>query len=313
MTLAEYQAQLLKTIQDAVDNFNAGIPAIEREAYNKILDLIRDVEVKRGQIVNTASNLKKIGQLKGQLEKAILNEKLTAGLQKFVDAFSVVSQIHKQWFGSLDDRAPEEIMKELQKQAKEAVISKLTKEIDVRLIPQVEEILRINITTGAKYTDLLNRMQEFMISGEANIGSYAKLSNLANTITTTALNEYSAQYSKQMTAGFGFKWRMYVGSNLKTTREFCLRMTKKKYVHEKELPQILEGLIDGVQIPINDKTGLWDGAKEGTDINNIDINRGGWKCGHQFLGVPEVSVPLQVRIDTYNRLGIPHKDGFATA
>lgn len=312
MTLKEYQDQMLKMIQEAVDRFNSQIPAIEREAMNRVLDLVKDIEVRRGQIVNTAANLKKIGQLRSQLEKAIINPKLAAELQKFVNAFTAVANLHQKYFSAIDKRPPAEILKELQQQAKAAVIEKLTKEIDVRIIPAVEEILRMNITEGAKYTEMLARMQDYIIGSGEIAGSFGKLSNLAVTITTDSLNTFSAQYSKGIAQSLGMRWRMYVGSNLKTTREWCLYMTKKKYVFEREIPQILKGIIDGHQVHLN-KNDMWDGEKEGTNESNIDINRGGWKCGHQFLYVPEAVVPLPIRIETYNRFGIPHENGYMKA
>lgn len=312
MTIEQYRDQLMQEIQKAIDRFNAAIPGIEKQAYLRVLDLLKDVQVSRGNVISNAENLKKIGQLRGQLENAIINDKLQAELQKFVNSFNVVADIHRKYFSEIDKRPPAEILKEYQKQAKDAVVESLQKQIDVRMIPEVEEILRMNITGGAKYSEMVFRMQEFLIGSNQFEGSWAKLSNLANTLVTEALNNFSAQYSKNLTVQYGFQWRMYVGSNKKTTREWCTWMTKKKYVHNLEIPDVLKGMIDGHQVEILEKTKLWDGAKAGTDANNIDINRGGWKCGHQFLAVPEASVPLQIRIDTYNKYKIPHVDGLAT-
>ena len=126
MTPTEYQAQLLKVIDDAVNNFNDQIPAIERQAMDRILALSKELEVKNGTITNSAANLKKIGQLRSFLESAIINEKLASALQKFVDSFNVVAEIHRRYFGAMDPRKPDEILKELQLQAKAAVINKLT-------------------------------------------------------------------------------------------------------------------------------------------------------------------------------------------
>lgn len=311
MTPSEYQEKLLKTIEAAVEKFNGKIPDIEKQAMDRILALTKELEVKNGSIVNSAANLKKIGQLRSMLEGAIINDKLADALQKFVDSFNVVADIHRKYFGAMDERKPSEILKELQLQAKEAVINKLTGEIDIRLIPAVEEILRTSITSGGSYQSLQYIMQDFIIGSKTIEGSYAKLSNLAVTITVDSLNTFSAQYSKQLTESLNLQWRMYVGSNLTTTREWCDWMTKKKYVHTVEYQDILKGRILDHQVKIREKTGLWDGAKEGTDATNIDINRGGWKCGHQFLAVPEASVPVQIRIDTYNKYGIPHVNGKA--
>lgn len=311
MTVKEYQDKLIKLIEDATQRFNQAIPGIEREALNRILVLTKEIDVKNGQLINSTGNLKRIGQIRTELEGAIFNSKFERALQDFVNAFTAVADIHAKWFSAQDQRPPADILKELQNQAKTAVIEKLTKEIDVRIIPAVEEMLRTNITTGGTYQRLLAQVQDFIIGSGEIPGSFGKLNNLAATITTDALNSFSAQYSATITEKFNLDWSMYVGSNLTTTRPWCEAMTKKKYIHKAELPDILKGKIDDTEVKLNDKTGLWDGAKEGTDAQNIQVNRGGWKCGHQFLCVPEAAVPVDIRIRTYNKYRIPHTNGVA--
>ena len=311
MTVAEYQKKLIATIEAAGAQFIKTLPGIEQEALSRVLVLAKDIQTSNGKLVNSVDNLKKIGQLRKEMESAVFNKKFTAALQDFIYAFDATTAIHRKYFTEMDQRPPAEILKELQLQAKSAVIENLTKQIDVRIIPGVEEILRVQITTGGSYRSMISQLSEYIVGNGQIPGSFGKLSNLAATITVDALNNYSAEYSKTMTLELKWKWRMYVGSNLTTTREFCELMTKKEYVHEAELPGILKGTIDGKEMKLNEKTGLWLGAKEGTTITNIDINRGGWKCGHQFLAVPEHNVPVQIRIATYNKYGIKHKNGIA--
>jgi len=91
------------------------------------------------------------------------------------------------------------------------------------------------------------------------------------------------------------QWFQYVGSNLTTTREFCLYLTKKRYIHKSEIPLILTGMIDGHQCEIDNKTGLPKRLKAGTTPENFIINRGGNGCGHELIPVDSLTVPFSIR------------------
>jgi len=66
-------------------------------------------------------------------------------------------------------------------------------------------------------------------------------------------------------------------------------------VHISEIPELLEGHIDGYDCEIYEKTGLPKGMIEGTTPENFIVNRGGWNCGHELIPVDELTVPKVVR------------------
>jgi hypothetical protein len=143
-----------------------------------------------------------------------------------------------------------------------------------------------------KWGDLVQQTSRYLKRTGQGDG---RLLGMAKQITTDSLNQFSAQYNAIVSEELGFEWYMYVGSNLETTREFCSLLTKKKYVHKSEIPKILNGSIDGKKYKINDKTGLWVGAIEGTNVANFPINRGGYQCGHQLMAVAKEIIPLDIR------------------
>ncbi len=140
-------------------------------------------------------------------------------------------------------------------------------------------------------------MQKYILGTKGStIKNTGKLNNWATTLTIDVLHQFSAQYSQIITADLNLEWMMYVGSNVEATREFCELLTKKKYVHVTELPDILLGKIEGKQVKINPKTELWYGAIEETNIKTLQTNRGGYRCGHQLLSVPQAVIPVDIRI-----------------
>jgi hypothetical protein len=109
------------------------------------------------------------------------------------------------------------------------------------------------------------------------------------------LGEFAGQGNKMVADSLKSEWFQYVGSNLTTTREFCKHLTKKRYVHISEIPELLKGKIDGHQCEIYTATGLPYGMKEDTNVDNFIVHRGGWNCGHELIPASEVTVPKEIR------------------
>jgi hypothetical protein len=101
--------------------------------------------------------------------------------------------------------------------------------------------------------------------------------------------------NKEIAEKLNSQWFEYIGSNLTTTREFCLFLTKKRYIHKSEIPLILTGMIDRHQCEIDKKTGLPKRLKAGTTPENFIVNRGGSGCGHELIPVNALAIPLSIR------------------
>lgn len=284
-------------ISKATDSFQNELPAIEKNMLSRIQLLIKDLEIKNGTVLNSTANLKLIGKINSELKGAILSPKYMAAVQEFVEVFNRIATLQKKYFKTnFDGEISSEKLDIIQKQSKDAIVKKLTGSgLDGNVISEVEDILRKNITTGGSYNALSSQMQEFMVSN-APEQHFGKISAYAKTIVIDAVNQYSAQYHEIITEDLGLEWFMYVGSNLATTREFCDLLTEKKYVHKSELAGILNGHIDGHPYKINPRTKLWYGAIDGTNVSNFQINRGGYRCGHQFIAVSKMVVPKEIRM-----------------
>lgn len=298
MTIEQFQKQLIEEIEKAVAEFQKQIPAMERQSLDRLLLIIKDLEIRNGRILNNVANLKLIGKIKQELRDAVLSPKYVAAVKEFIAAFDVVAAIQDKYFKTnFTDRIPKQMLDQLQEQAKQSVLDHLIgRGFDANVVLELEDVLRKNITTGGSYRELAMQIQEFLVStGKDNLTKYSKLANIANTLTIDSINQFSAQYHQIIQEDLGLQWFMYVGSNITTTRSFCEHLTKKRYIHISELPKILQGEIDGVQVKINPKTGLWYGAIEGTNAANFRTNRGGYRCGHQCIAVSELLVPLEIR------------------
>jgi hypothetical protein len=285
---------LLKTIGGATDGFNASIDPIQRSIYNDIEMLVKDLDLNGNKLANTVKNIRAIGALKKKIERVILNKDYVDSVKEYVKAFKEVSKLQDSYFNELSNEAgPTKLLDAIREQSIGQAVESLTESgISANVTKGIQDILKRNITSGGSYTDLLSQMRNFILTNESGTGA---LERYTKQITTDSLNQFSAQYSQTLTADLNFEWFMYVGSNKATTREFCDLLTKKKYVHISELPDIINGIIDGKKVPINPKTKLWHGAVAGTNTSNFQINRGGHGCDHQFLAVSSEVVPKTIR------------------
>lgn len=294
MKIEKIVEQLLKTISDSIDGFGAEISPIQKEIYSDIEILVKDLDLKGNRLANTVKNIKAIGSLKNKIEKIILSKRYIDSVKEYLSAFNAVSKLHDSYFDQLSvSEGSEALLKAVREQSIQQAVQSLTESgISANVTQGIQDILKRNITSGGMYNDLLDQMRNFILTNESGTGA---LERYTKQITTDALNQFSAQYSQVLAANISSNWFMYVGSNKTTTREFCELLTKKKYIHRSELPDILNGYIDGKQVPINPKTKLWYGAVPGTNESNFQVLRGGYGCDHQMMPVSDEVVPKYLR------------------
>jgi hypothetical protein len=270
----------LDFINLSINDFLSDIPEIEKQTFNKLLEITKDLEIQNGKIKNNVKNLKLIGEIKKELDKIILSKPYLKKVAKFTKAFDKVSDLQKEYFSSIGvEFGTIKTLDELKKINIDNTIELLTESgIDYNYTSKIRNILQTNITSGGSYSDLISQLKE----------TEGKLLKYASTIATTSLNTYSRAYNQTVASDLGFKWYMYVGTNVLKTRPFCRAMTEKKYFHESEIPDIITGNIDGEIISLA-------GLNEATTIDNFTQLAGGWNCGHGIYPIPDAFVPKEIR------------------
>lgn len=295
---------IVEQIEKHLSDFSSGLSLVEKGVYERILELTQKLEVKNGKITQSVQNINLIRDLSSDLQRMILSHTYMGHVEEFSKAFEIVQGLQNSYFSSLSvDFKPKKLLTALKNDAVNYTIDQLTDQgVSSIVASEAEAILRQNITQGGSIGDLIDQMKQFIRGGVDAEGNKipGRLTRYASQITTDSLNQFSANYNEAATADLGWKWRMYTGSLLETSREWCVYMVKKKYVHQSELQTVIQDHIDGVQIcsqliPCSKKTGLPKGMIAGTNASNVGQRRGGWQCGHQFGGVPDAVVPLNLR------------------
>lgn len=290
----EIVQRIVSKIDSAIDDFNEGIPSVQREIDSEIRLLIKSLDMNGKFIKNSVQNIRLLSKLRSKIESIVLNDSYKKKVEQFAQTFNTVATLQNLYFTSLDKRfTPSKILGAIKEDAIGATVRSLTEGgINANLTAGIEDILRTYIRNGGEYVDLVDKMKTF-ISGNNNVPGY--LTRYARQVTIDSIQQYNAAYNHAISAELGYEWYMYIGSNITTTREFCQKMTKKKYFHKSELPEILKGRIDGQQVRINPKTDLWYGAREDTSVNNFNDRRGGYQCRHQIYAVASTIVPIELK------------------
>lgn len=282
-------ADIAKRIEKAVEDFNKALPSIDKKILSDIEVLLKDLDVKNGSIKANARNVRMIAAIKQKIEREILqNKAYKKNLKKYLAAFEEITKLQNQYFEEIAKEYKQpKLLDALRQEAKSAAYESLTRAgVTQNISKPIQDILRVNITTGAKYSDMVKTIKTSLDG---------KLQRYAGQITTDALNQYSAQYSNLVTNDLDLEWFQYTGAIIQTSRPFCKALHEKKYVHKSELPKVVSGDFKEFDGRINPKTGLPEGMIEGTNASNFMVYRGGWNCGHQLVPVSDLSVPASFR------------------
>lgn len=297
--MKDYKA-LIQLIQDKVTAFNKDIPGIQESVYQELQQLLKDLETTRGGVKPSVDNLRVITKIKSKLLEIILSKDYVNSVQDYVRGFQAVTDMQHAYFVGIDSKfKPLQLTKEIQKQSIQSVVSALTESgIEANVLAGIDNILRTNITTGGSYSDLTEQLRNYVTSSGGNDGI---IQRYAGQITTDALNQYAAQNTQLISNDLGLEWFVYAGSNIETSRPFCLACTQKRFIHISEFPALLDGEFPEFK-EFDGKLykGLPAGMYLDTTVSNFPIRRGGYNCGHQLRPITDMTVPEDKKRTVYS-------------
>jgi hypothetical protein len=283
----------INVIGQAIGQFEGKLPALETKLLNELLTLVKQLHTTTdGKISTSIENLKLVNRIQSKLKGVIENKMYLKEVAEFAKAFDKVASYQDAYFSGIGAMTKKGLLQEMKKSARDGLVRGLVGAgLEQTLSENIIEELKTAVLARESYSVLVQRLQAIKTT-PTNAGLLAKHSK---TYARDAINDFMGQRNRVIGESLGLKWFMYVGSNLTTTREFCEHLTKKKYIHESEIPTILSGDIDGHQCEIYAKTKLPVGLVAGTDASNFAIYRGGWNCGHQLVPVADEAVPADLR------------------
>lgn len=288
---------LIDELERAPDKFNASTPAIQRQVFDRIAILLKELDTIGTNLKTSVTNLRKIGKIKREIERIVLTDKYIKDVGIFTNSFQRVTELQTAYFASLEQGfTVPAIVKELQRTAIISVQEGLLEQgISQEIAQKSADIIRLNITENASFGDLVGEMRDF-IAGDKNTDG--ALQRHAKQLTTDAINTYSAEYNQIVSDDLGFEWYRYVGALVKRSRDFCIALHKKDFIHKSEFASITRGQID-INHDGTPETVSLAGLKPDTNASNFIIKRGGWQCAHHVTPVLTASVPKKLQ-DKFN-------------
>lgn len=297
--LSDLQQSIIDALDNASVKFGDSLPSVQKQAYGRIVKLLADLDTSNGNVIVSSKNIKIIASIRAELNDAIQTTGYNKAVNDYLKAFDEVDKLNTEYFKALDDKfSTTKIFDDIKLQAVNGVTSSLRGiGLEANIALKVEDILKKNIQSGTSFSDLTDQIRVFMTDTD---GSQGALTRYAKTYAVDAINVYNAQYNQLATDDLGLEWYKYVGSLLTTSRPFCVHLIEAKkegmeFIHRSQFKDLLKGNINGTHVPLNDKTGLPVGMKEGTNEFNLTIERGGYGCGHQFMAVSSSIVPQQLK------------------
>ena len=285
---------ILKTIDGANKQFASSLDKSQARLLAEALELVRTLDIKNGKIAPSIANLKLISNIKAKLNKAVVNSDYLKSVKDLVGNFDTIQTTQNIYFTHMLAKSSTVKKQNIIKQISiDNTVSQLTEAgLGANVTDEIRNKLLKSVTSGAQYNDLVAEMTQYLTDTEESPGA---LSKYAQTYVNTSLNQFAGNNNKLMTEDLGLEWYRYVGSNKETSREFCIHLEAKDYVHVSEIPEILRGHIDGHKCKIYQATGLPYGMIDGTTPDNFMTNRGGCNCGHQLIPVMTSSVPASAK------------------
>lgn len=286
---------LIKLIDDAIINFNSGLPASQNKLYDELNLILKDLEIENGKLKNSVANIRMLGKLKNKINEVIVNDKYKNDVAKYISQFNAVSDWHDKYFSELVKKyKTPKVLEAIKVETIDATVTAMTDTgIDSNIGEGIRSILRTAITSGGSYSSLTEDLRTYIKGNDKIEGA---MQRYLKTIATDSINTYSATYNDNVSMDLGLNWFRFTGSLLETSRPCCIEMEKYEYFHRKQIPDILKGKIYNDTVPLYAKTDLPEGFKANTTVANYPQLRNGWNCGHQIIWISDGQVPDSVKI-----------------
>jgi sRNA-binding carbon storage regulator CsrA len=285
---------IIKSIETAINDFEKNLPAVEKDIASKVTALIAELDIRQGHIKPTISNLRQLKVIRKEINKIFQSGKYQQSVKELQSSLSLIDAANDKYFSTMvsEYSAPSVLQEVKSVTLSEIQESLLYSGINANIVDGMADIIKNNIFGGSTFYELNNSLKDFILSSD-DIPS--RLASWSKQIVVDTIHQYSATYQQIVTDDLGLEWFEYVGGTVKDSREWCVAMVKKQFIHKSELPEIIKGYVDGKKVEIYPKTGLPQGMIGGTNPNNVQVLRGGYNCQHLMPSVSKERVPVNIR------------------
>jgi len=284
-------------LEKIVDEFEASLPKIEEGMARKVTALLKELDLRRnGDVAVTVRNLRKVRRLRRILDGVIKTPAYEKEVSKLLDAYNLIEDVNDKFFTRIvKDFEKPAILAEIKKLAVDDALESLTGSgLQSQVVENVLDIISSDVKSGVSFGELVSNVRSFINGTPEQDG---KMVRYSKQIVRDSIFQYSGSYNKALTEDLGLEWFRYVGGTVKDSRELCINLVEKEWIHASELPNIVDGLVNvkGKMVQVELYKGKPQGQMPATNAENFQIKRGGFNCMHLMQSVSESQVPKEYR------------------
>lgn len=276
-------------IEDIPEAFQSSVEKLQRRLYNRITELIGQLEVRDGQIVMSEANLLRVQNINDELKQVLNGREYIEAVRKFTNEFDTQKAINDQYFrkafGSDFNQVgiANQLVRNSQRNAFDLLVGAPAEQNF--LIP-IRTQLENAVASGASFQDTIKGIRATVEGTEEADG---RLLRYSKQVSWDAFALSDRAYTNAIAEDLDIEWFRYSGGLVKDSRCFC-ENRDRQYFHFKEVEAWgrMEDLGE-----CNTGEG-WAGMMVGTNESTIFIVAGGYNCRHTLSPVSISIVPRDV-------------------
>jgi hypothetical protein len=292
--------EIANIIDDYIVEFADKTQPLQQELYSKAFNKLKDLSLdENGLIKRTISNFNQVNTIKNTLESIVKNSEYKKNVSSLRLALKDITEMQTKFFEKnfKGFSEPKVIEKMLTESFDNAVMSLTEAGMSANVTDAASKIVLDGVKAGDSFFKMSKNLEQFILGNPETDG---KLVSYTKQIVNDTLHGSARNYNSVVTSELGLKWYQYIGALTKGvknktnkkrhggSREWCIALVNKQWIHESELPSICRGNING-------KTVSLQGLMPNTTKDNVIDRCGGYNCNHQMVAVPDNFVPKNIR------------------
>lgn len=274
MTHEEYIKKLARLKEQSQRAVVAGLPSIEQQAYQLLMDYIdQNLDTKDGNLVPNDRAVKALQNFTdiylGALTE-LSDYKGTVG--QYLKNFKSMGQLMADFHRANGLNVKTANLGAVQEIVVNEIINRYSENgLNPGFVQPLRELLFNNVTGGLNKKQAMAQLRDYIASGKDATG---KLGQYLEQTAQQGVDSYSGAVNTRIVQTFKIDTYLMSGSLIATSSPQC------RWAIEK-----LGGIIDKKDWPALKAKAEKNGLAEGTNFENLAINKLHWGCRHEFTAI----------------------------